>query len=136
MVASANIPMKWKRAQVTSVGRVGETKLSLIIQCWPGAICILVVSSVEIGTSHECKTCANTIFLTMSTSLKLRRWADHIDNLEVMPRIFKELGLFTRNSRFKWDANTKRDDGMQYGWHRIPSKSHFLRFCAYLVVFK
>ena len=59
---------------------------------------------------------------------------DETDNLLVLPRIFKELGMVTRDSKFKWDANAKRDDGIQYGWHRIPSKSFFLQLCAYLEI--
>ena len=59
---------------------------------------------------------------------------DETDNLEVVPRVMKELGLFTRDSKFKWDANAQRDDGLQYGWHRLPSKSVLLRYCAYFEI--
>ena len=55
-------------------------------------------------------------------------------NLEVMPRIFKELGIFTREVQYKHDANAVTEDGIQYGWHRLPTKSKMLSFFAYLEI--
>ena len=55
-------------------------------------------------------------------------------NWEVLPRIFKELGLFTRDIEYKHDANAQNGDGVQYGWHRLPCKSRLLAFFAYLEI--
>ena len=63
-----------------------------------------------------------------------RQCYERTKGINVIPRIMRELGLDTKDSRFLHDADALTKDGKQYGWIRLPTKSKLLAFCAYVEI--
>ena len=78
-----------------------------------------------------CGNISSVCFQKFASSLELREETfNQVTNLLTFPRMFEQLQLQTFKVIWNHDANAQTGDFVQWGWFRLPSKSHVLRFLA------
>ena len=83
------------------------------------------------GCGHFAENLKALSFQKMGRLLDIREDTFHtVTNIYSLPRLLGDLGIHSARMVWLHDANAQTNDCVQWGWFRLPTRSHLLYFLA------